>query len=203
MNKHFRFSGSTFSKLEELGVPASGHRPTHRDLPDGCDRCPGLSDADVDRNGYPDACDAVLWEITSPMSQVSASLMPVTSPQAGLLITRGDGAFVTCRSPIGEISTTTILSTSTWVQIEQGTTKTAGSLADLTAALVDRWDPSNTPPSARVIIHADHDGKGFDSWQPIDMVSPIARPFTLERIVVTGFIGSDGAYAMTWQIRGH
>jgi hypothetical protein len=23
MNKHFRFSGSTFSKLEELGVPAS------------------------------------------------------------------------------------------------------------------------------------------------------------------------------------
>jgi hypothetical protein len=156
----------------------------------------------------PAACDRLLWQLVVDPQQVSnADYLPVSKPFAGLRVIRADSVIVRALVPLSEMTATVILDASTAIDFDHTKVPNTGKLADLFDALTGQWDAAYTAPVVNPILQWESQppaGCCFQDWPPPqDTMLPLARPFHISRITVTGYATSSGAYAMTWQVRGY
>lgn len=159
-------------------------------VPDECDTCPGMSDEDIDENGYADACDRVLWAMSFPEKQRTP---PIENPQAGLQLKRGDDVWVHAMAPLsGEPSEHQDLV----VTFEAGDgSRIPATFEDLIAALTR---PFNNQLVQGAVLTEWSGKSSFNTSEE----SPFDGPVTIRRVVVRGYARPDGAIAASWSVRG-
>lgn len=167
--------------------------------------CP-LGDGDADADGYPDACDTVLWDIDSPAYDAS-SFAPFTTAFARFRIQRSDNLYLFVDVPIDGTATTRSVTDGASVSAQVTSAIMMGTFDDIRDALTNKkWSTVAATEARNAFRFSDqlHPGGATALMQTPNHTNPIASTATITRLVTDSYATADGTTVkIHWQVRGY